>query len=161
MLQTIDRALTLLVDMNEDELMVSMQSRKVGGGIAPISEIMKKCKSIIRKAIAPKTQSKPIEEILQEVTNDCDAITQTYSEWIDDKKRLYFIEAILHITIIILEHEDSTIIKAMELNGKKGILNELTPQQVNDINPHMSLEGDYLFKVVSAACEKKGSCTIS
>ena len=164
MLQTIDRALTLLVDMNEDEHVFSVQSRRASDGSAPVGEIVTECKTVIKDAKTRHRQNTPIGEILQEVTNSCDAITKKYSKLIYNKNRLYFIEAILHITMIILDHNDLTIIKTMELDARKGVLEELSPQQVREINPDLDVStnhDDHLVKVVSAACGESSSCTIS
>ena len=164
MLQTIDRALTLLVDMNEDEHVFSLQARRASDGSTPIDEIVAECKTVIKDANTQHRKNTPIGEILQKVTNDCDAITKKYKAWIYSNKRLYFIEAILHITIIMLDHNDSSIIKTMELDGNKGVLEELSPKQVTEINPEKDLSPNHdghLVKVVSAACGESSSCTIS
>ncbi len=164
MLQTIDRALTLLVDMEAREQMAFLQTLGLTGNQRKeVLQIESKCKTCISKALENLDKGNGIQSILQSAAIECNAIQKEHAGLIDTKS--YFISAMLHVIILKLNTHspDNTkilhgIVSAITIEGDTQTFRELTPDEAENIAPEK--EG-YLKILILNSCRERGKCTVS
>ena len=162
MLQTIDRALTLLVDMEEVEGQAEFLQAQSKSQLETISTT---CTGIIEDAVTENSNGSRIEDILQTAIAELDALQKRNTGLII--KRLYFISAIIYIIVMRINGGDSNfdVVKRLTLGGGKSGLLELTTDEVTMINPYIQPKAYVQNAIYGSVDHKifsdKSSCTIS
>jgi hypothetical protein len=162
MLQTIDRALTLLVDMEEVEGQAEFLQAQSKSQLETISTT---CTGIIEDAVTENSNGSRIEDILQTAIAELDVLQKRNTGLII--KRLYFISAIIYIIIMRINGGGSNfdVVKQLTLDGGRSGLLELTTDEVTMINPYIQPKAYVQNAIYGSVDHKifsdKSSCTIS
>ncbi len=163
MLQTIDRALTLLVDMESENQMRFLQALSKAES-EELESINTQCIAIMTTAEQAKLGGTVIKNVLQNAADDLSALQRKHASLI--VKRPYFISAILHIIIMKSDRAQNNfdIVETLTLDGTASGLSKLSLDEVTMINPYRQPEAylkNAIYESVDHTKFADKSCTIS
>ncbi len=162
MLQTIDRALTLLVDMEADGQIEFLQG--LTENQREMVKVETKCKSVILMALKNLSSGRSIDTILTSAAAECNAIQKNHALLLTEKS--YFLSAMLYVIIVKLQQQspdNNNIVPEMvtkiTIENIDHPLRVLTAEEAAQITP--SPDTHYVMALIVFSCRRKDACTIS